>query len=513
MSKQIPKLNPSFYPNVEFYRRGQYGKMLFYDEGQSTYFKLHSKQIEALVYFNDDSVTYLGFGGGARGGKSAVICVACLLECFVYPGARYLIGRRDLQQVYGTTWKTMIGLFKNFGFIAGVHYVHNQQKNEVVFFNGSEIILKNLELLPRDHDATAFGSLEITKAFIDQSENVELKIISKIGERVGSHLNEKYNTKGKVLECFNPLKQSHITSRYWLPYRNDTESITKKFVRSLASDNPSPAAQRWVADRIKDYQDGTMSEAEYRKQVLGDFETVEDETALIQNGALEAAFTNKVEKGIRCMTIDIAGSGKDSLVIVAWDGRSILEMITDASKINTDIINRLVRVYKDKYNISVDNIVFDADGIGNALGGELAGARRFNNGSTNYRTKSGGFNNLKSYCAFKFAENLNKGLYSFKECGQHEERIRRELPFLMRKNKQNDVSKKAIVTKDIIKKKLGRSPDVLDAFIMREFLDDRATNIDHGLDNFAHIERKVIHDFEYLQDDIIHEDFSDPNIG
>lgn len=461
-----------FHTNVELYRRGNYSQVRWYDNKQEMFMSYHPKQIKALEYFNDSTTTYVGYGGAARGGKSLLIASACLFECHVYPGSRYLLGRRDLMQLYGTTWKTMQDLIRDFDFQEGRDFKHDRQKNVVTFIEtGSEIVLKNLELQPRDLDATAFGSLEITKAFIDQSENVDLKIISKVGERAGSHLAEKYDIKGKVMECFNPLKQSHTTGRYWIPFKNNREKETIKFVRALPTDNPSPSAKRWVAERTKDYEDGTMSESEYRKQILGDFDQDDNPASLIINEALEQSFHNDhLVGGRKCLVIDLAGSGKDSLAMFVFDNRILIDHLVTADKMDAEKIDSLAAMLIRKHKIDISNIVFDADGMGDLVAGVLKGARRFKNGSTNDKTRSGKYKNLKSYCGFKLAERINEALYWFKNVEEIDHRLRRELPYLQRKSKQNDVSVKEIIPKDVIKKSLGHSPDLLDVCIMHEYL-------------------------------------------
>lgn len=461
--------------NVELYRRGRYDLIEWFDAKMDTVFRYHKKQIKALEYLNDDTTTYVGYGGAARGGKSVLLGSACIFECYAYPESRQLVGRKNLQQLYGTTFKTLMYLLEAFNLLPEVNYRFNGQRNEIKFLDKcqSEIILKNLELLPSDRDATAFGSLEIHKSFVDQSENVDLKIISKLGERSGSHhLAVQQKVKGKVLEAFNPLKQSHTTGRYWLPFKNDREKQTVKFVRALPSDNPSESAKKWVRERTQDYKDGSMSDVEYRKQILGDFDQDDNPQSLINGAALEQSFHNEHILPIdrNCLVADLAGSGKDSFAMFVFNNRVLIDHIVIEGKVDADIIEAHASALIRTHNIALQDRVFDADGMGDIITGSFKGARRFKNGSTNDKTRFEKFKNLKSYCAFKFAEQVNQGNYYFKEVSGIEDRLRRELPYLQRKNMINDVSIKEIITKDKIKKSYGKSPDLMDVCIMHEHI-------------------------------------------
>ena len=124
--------------------------------------------------------------------------------------------------MWQTTWKTMMRLFANFDIKKDVDFTHNQQRHEVKFLEtGSEIILFDARFEPSDPDITRLGSMEVTKAFIDQSEQVDARVVEKIGERVGTHQNLKYNLKGKVLESFNPA-HTHVYRRYYKPWKAST---------------------------------------------------------------------------------------------------------------------------------------------------------------------------------------------------------------------------------------------------------------------------------------------------
>ena len=124
------------------------------------------KQEYATYFLKDDVTEEVLFGGAAGGGKSALGCL-WLIECSQkYPGSRWLMGRSKLKTLKETTLNTFFELSADLGLAN--QYTYNAQTNIITWFNGSQIILKDLFLYPSDPNFDSLGSLEITGAFIDE---------------------------------------------------------------------------------------------------------------------------------------------------------------------------------------------------------------------------------------------------------------------------------------------------------------------------------------------------------
>ena len=471
-------IHDEFYTNVDLYKRGLFDFISYYDENTNEVVRLHKKQIQALEYFNDDVTTYVGYGGAARGGKSLLISLSALLESYAYPESRYLIGRRNLTILWQTTWKTLYKTMDNFGFQDKKDFSYNGQKHELYLFEPkSEIIAKNLEKKPSDEEATEFGSLEITKGFIDQSEHVELKIIEKVGERVGTHAAYKYGIKGKLMECFNPAK-THVNRRYWKPFRDKTEKNTRKFVRALPQDNPGKEAVKWVKEKEAEFLDGTMSKVEYQKQVKGNFDYDDDPTRLCEYDDILAIFKNDhVPKGKRYITADIARLGSDKAVILVWDGWNIIDYKVYALSLTTDIQN-CINDFRSKYQIAKHYCVADQDGLGAGVV-DNCGIKGFVNNSKPLKEELGerktqpNYRNLQVQCGYYLSRMINQNQINF-ECDLPEtikEAIIEELEQLKSYNSEKDAQKVYLLPKDQVKENIGRSPDWRDALLMRAFFD------------------------------------------
>lgn len=471
-------MTDEFLRNVELYKRGLYDYIFFTDKITNQGFKFHKKQIQTIEYLNDPTTTYIGYGGAARGGKSAIISIDSLFCAYAYPECANLIGRKNLTTLWETTWKTLLRHLNNFGFKEGVDFKYNGQRHELTFENKSLIIAKNLELKPSDTEATEFGSLEILRAYVDQSEHVSIKIIEKVGERAGSHFTAaQYGLKGKVLEAFNP-SGSHVKRRYWTPFKANTEKDTRKFVRALPTDNPGREAIEWVKQKEADYNDGTMSLVEYQKQIKGNFDYDDDPNVLCSYDKIISLFKNNhlSKEGDRFITADIARLGSDKAIIAVWYGWVIVEFVVfDVSK--TTDIQSAIKALRIKHQIPNIHCIADEDGVGGGVVDNLD-IIGFVNGSRPIRESVGEnkeipeYKNLKTQCGYKLAEKINKfGINIDAELNDSEKQQITEEIDQLRSYKLDDDGKLRLKPKKEIKEDLGRSPDWLDTLLMRIYFD------------------------------------------
>ena len=137
--------------------------------------KLNHKQTITIDLLEDDIHTEGLFGGGAGGGKSILGCYWQIKKRLKYPKTRGLIGRAKLKTLKETTLNSFYYVCQQQGLISGIHYRVNNQSNEIHFFNGSSIFLKDLFYYPSDPNFDELGSLEITDAFIDESNQITEK--------------------------------------------------------------------------------------------------------------------------------------------------------------------------------------------------------------------------------------------------------------------------------------------------------------------------------------------------
>ncbi len=179
----------------------------------------------------------------------------------------------------------------------------------------------------------------------------------------------------------------------------------------------------------------------------------------------------------RWITSDIAMKGSDRLVIYVWQGKMMIDfLVIEKSKGNQviDAINLLAI----RHHVPNSNIIFDNDGVGQFIDGFIEGAKEFNNGARAVNGEN--YQNLKSQCYFKAGDSVERGEYyippqvadrEFADGVTLKEQMMKERKAIKRAKPDYD-GKLAVIPKQEMKVMLdGKSPDALDAFMMREFAD------------------------------------------
>lgn len=448
---------------VEMYKRGLYEYIPIGEYSDGKYFYCTAKQVQALRLLNDETTTNVGYGGSARSGKSLIECVAIIFDCFAYDGIAWGLARKELTTLKRTVLLTLFKQFNFYGIEEDKDYNYNQQLNKISISNGSDIFLIDTAYKPSDPLNTRFGGFELTRCACDESNETDLTVIDKLFERTGWRLNDRYNLKRKLFECFNPAK-NHVYFRFFVPHRNENESVHCKFIVALPSDNPHPSVKEWIDDMIK-----TADHITVQRQVYGNFEYDDDPSALCDFDSIRDMFTNDhVKGGGKYISADLAMKGRDRFIAGCWDGM-ICTVSIDKQKTDGKEIETLIKELKIQKGVPNTQIVADSDGLGGYLESYIKNIKEFHGGSSAIGKD---FFNIKSECAFKLAEKINKKEIKIICTQQQQEAIVSEITVcLKRENLDADTQKKKLLGKEEMKKRLGHSPDYLDMLIMRMYFD------------------------------------------
>jgi len=432
------------------------------------------KQWQAWEFLTDNIHTEIGYGGAASGGKSYLGCAWVVTMCKAYPGVGYLMGRKELTNLKRTTIVTLFKVLQDFG-ISENEYNVNWQNNVMTFTNGSQIFFLDLGYKPSDPLFTRLGGLELTGYFIDESNEIPVKAIDIIKTRVGRRKNEDYSIPIKGLETFNPDK-GHVYTRYYKPFKNDSLPEYRAFLPALATDNPhTPAAYIQQLER--------SDEITKQRLLYGNFDYDDDPTLLVDFDSITDIFTNTVKEDSRYISCDVARLGGDRTVISLWNGLAC-KKIDIHEKITTDTTARFIREMAAEYKVPFSNIIIDEDGIGGGVIDQLRGVKGFIANTSPFgrekytdgkmRMLIDNFNNLKSQCGFKLADLIKRREIAIHDT-TYAEQITEELVLLKQDNSKSD-GKVKMISKDDMKLILGKSPDILDVFIMRMWFEFRQVN-------------------------------------
>lgn len=431
------------------------------------------KQVEALEVLWDDHTNELVYGGSAGSAKSYLGCAWLLMNCYKYPGSRWLMGRSVLKQLKQSTVLTLYEVCRDFGLKAGVDYTHNAQSNVIRFHQtGSVIFLKDLAYYPSDPDFDSLGSTEYTGAFIDEASQIRDKARSVVLSRLRYKIDE-FGIVPKLLMTCNPTK-NFLYGDFYKPWKEGTLRKDRAFIPALPGDNPYlPKAYIETLEKL----DKTSRE----RLLKGNWEYDDDPTVLMNFEAIMALFENEGE-GLRLMknengeleqdlrkryiVCDVARFGSDRSVITVWYGLECISILT-YKKTSTVTVANLIKEQSRKHSVPFSHIIIDEDGIGGGVKDQLHGVKGFIAQTRPFKKEN--YQSLKAQCAYKLAELVNDRKIAVRV---DNEELRQSLiqECEQLKTRDADQDKKLnINSKDDMKAVLRRSPDLLDCMIMRMY--------------------------------------------
>jgi len=429
--------------------------------------KLSKKQTQAIDILEDKTTNVLLYGGGAGGGKSMLGVYWILKSALKYRKTRWVIGRSRLKTLKETTLQSFFEVCNMQGLKAQVDYTYNETKSLITLhYSESEVLLKDLFRMPSDPHFDGLGSLEISGCFIDECAEITPIAYNILQSRIRYRLDE-HNIIPKVLMTCNP-SVGWIYTQFYKKHKSKTLPTNQKFIQSLVTDNPN--ISKHYIEQLK--QTDMLTQ---RRLLYGDWEFSDDATRLFHVDSLNDMFTNDfVMKGQKFMSVDVARFGRDQSVVCVWNGFRCEQIFTWDKNTLTELADNVQRIANDNM-VSRSNIIVDSDGVGGAIPDILKGVKSFINNSR--ALKGENYKNLKSQCYYKFAERVKKGEV-FINCVDPvmKQNIITEFEIC----KQYDIDKEnklSITPKDQIKSMLGRSPDLSDAIIMREFFELRKSQI------------------------------------
>lgn len=431
-------------------------------------FRASKKQWDAIIYLMDDTTTEIWYWGAAWWGKSYLWVFWVRMMCQKYPWTRRFFWRRELTNLRKTTLNSYYKFLWEYEIPETNRGKLNWQDNTIRFSNSSEILLLDLAYQPSDPLYTRFWSLELTGWFIDESNEVDAQAIMILNTRCWRQNNTKYWLKPKVLETFNPDKW-HVYDRYYLPYKEGTLPAYRKFIAALATDNPHID---------QNYIDQLQKADEVTKQRLlyGNFDYDDSEWKLFSYDEIIDLFRWDIEPSkLKYLTVDVARLWKDTTRILYREWL-YQKLIWTYSKYTTDETAKEIKDIETAYWIPRRNICVDSDGVWWWVADQLRGCINFVNNWQAIKElgRKNNYSNLKTQCYFKLKELAEKRLIKLTLSWQDKYNAEQELSNVIIKNELND-QKIQLESKDDIKRRIWRSPDIADAIMMRMYYEIKRT--------------------------------------
>jgi hypothetical protein len=419
----------------------------------------NEKQKEVYRLWANDTTTDIVYGGSKGSGKSFLGCSLILGDCLMYPGIHTFIARKKLNDLRKFTIPSILEVLNIWG-ITEKYYRHNGQDNFYEFYNGSKLFLLEAAYLPSDPLFERFGSMQMTRGWIEEAGEFEEAAKNNLFASVGRWKNDEYGLLRKLLQTCNP-KKNYLYSEYYKRFLDGTLQGYKAFIQALPTDN-----KRLSAGYLEHLNE-ILTTNEKKRLLEGDWEYDDSPLALYDFNNICDLFTNSfvAATGKRYMSADIAYLGADIFVITIWDG-FVIDKVISIDKIDeTAIGNKLIQL-AEQYKVPFSHIVYDADGLrkftANSLK-KLTASRPFNNNASPIKDKN--YKNIKAECAFKFKEHLEANEVFCKDL-EFKKQIINDLENICREP-LDDEGKIALEKKSAHKLRTGVSPGYFDSIIMR----------------------------------------------
>src|SRR5665213_1777947 len=164
------------------------------------------KQLKCCEAWKDDSVTEIVYGGAKGGGKSFLGASLIFMDALSYPDTHYFIARAELNDLRKYTIPTINEVFQKWGLNISDHATFNGQDNFFTLRNGSKVFLISCKQLPSDPMFERFGSMQMTRGWIEEAGEVMEAAKANLKLSVGRWKNIEYKLKSKLLMTCNPKK-------------------------------------------------------------------------------------------------------------------------------------------------------------------------------------------------------------------------------------------------------------------------------------------------------------------
>ena len=393
---------------------------------------------------------YMLFGGALGGGKSYFLCAEAIKNAMKFKGNRLVLVRKELSVLRRTTLVTFFSIcpkeiIKSF----------NQTSLEVTFINDSKLLFLDANIA-KDPMLQKIKGLEIGWFGIDEANEVSVEVYNMLKTRLRWVLPNKQK----------PRYEGRLTSNpepCWLsPTFIQSTNPDEVYIQSLTTHNYDENSEYVITlkEAFKDNPKFLM------KYLYADWSAVDMINQLIPSEVIISS-AERIENGLEVtsMGIDVARYGDDKTVFTILKNGNI-ELIESYEQTSiTEIVTRTIQLIHD-YNIDPNYVGIDSVGVGAGVVDNLKSAGydviELQGGSkpeeSQYEESFLPFN-LRSQIYYELRRDMINGQIG----NLTDETLKLELQSIQYEIYSD--KKVKVVSKEAIKKLLGRSPDYADSLV------------------------------------------------
>lgn len=259
----------------------------------------------------------------------------------------------------------------------------------------------------------------------------------------------------------------------YTPQRMFTKSVSfiraeLKYNRMLTDNDPSYFANL-----------AQQSEEQKARDLMGNWNFMAMGDDIIKMADMQACFDNAQQLGnnIRYVSCDVAFTGGDQCVLWLWVGWHVQDIYV--CKLNSKDTVGAVKAKLTEWGVPENHFTYDLNGLGQTFKGFFKHAIPFNNLEAVKPKYKNIYDNVKSQCAYEFAQKVlereisfNPSILTRRFSGKgYKNRLLKDILNIERKCIRQDADKRdkgwCLIKKAQMKNLVGHSPDFFEALLMR----------------------------------------------
>lgn len=441
--------------------------------------ELSQKQKAAVDAVNDPDVDTLVLLGTVGTGKTDVAAHIVISLCHQFPNTRWPVFRQNISTAMETVIPSYLDMLEKMGFVQDEDYIYREKPYFIKFGNGSTIRFREADWT-KDRRLTKIKGINATGNHIDEPDELHPDMLVQAISRKGRK-NENGQPSLSILSL-NPTDAEYFVNIY-NKYKDPNEyGALPKNIRVIEF----TVEDSWQTQADID---NLMQQPKWwvERYMLNNWNYKDEEKTIFKSDLFARAKTDTIIPGRRTLGYDVADEGKDRAGGAEWDNFTLYNITVtkdhNEKMKSEDQADWLIRV-SDEKEIGYENVA--VDGVGNGVGVITAGRLKsadfsvFKSGNapdmfltlddsppTREEAQKNkeivSFNNLRSQVAYMLAMGMEQGKV----------KLFVDTPYLKEfmdeaQQHHNEVKDKVFIleSKENIKKRTGKSPDIFDMVLM-----------------------------------------------
>lgn len=439
--------------------------------------RLSSKQAEVIAAANDPSVDTIVLLGAVGTGKSDVAAHLVLSICHQFPKTRWPVFRVNQSTAVETIIPSFLDMADRMGLRQGIDYLFTQKPYRITFSNGSTVPFREADAT-KDRGGKKIKGINATGNLLDEVDEFDCEMYLQATSRRGRH-NEAGQPSLSIL-TLNP-NDGWVKDELYDPWKAGTLPAGTVVIEFGLED--SWQSSRDVA-RLK-----TNPPWWTERYLYNNWSYADESTSLFKSRHWATSIVDELPAGeTRFAGYDVARSGNDRSVRALTYGKVIADIrITkgENDQVDTSVQADILVDDAGEFGYGLDNLSVDAVGLGV---GVIDALTKLGYHPTEYMSGAKpdpairlaaqdnttlSFDSLRSQMVYLYAQGVERGIIKHFRGTPHLKELQKEAM-----SHHYEITDKTfkVESKDKVKKRLGKSPDLFDAVLMALFLALRPVN-------------------------------------